>query len=61
MWAGKQDEAIVKYQEAIRLDPDMGRAYAGLAAVYNATSRMAEAQKNLEEALARIDTVRSRT
>ena len=60
VWAGKQDEAIVKYQEAIRLDPDMGRAYAGLAAVYNGAGRMAEAQKNLEEALARIDRMTDR-
>lgn len=60
VWAGKQDEAIGKYQEAIRLDPDMGRAYSGLAAVYNGAGRAADAQKSLEEALARIDRMTDR-
>ncbi len=60
VWAGKQDEAVTKYQEAIRLDPEMGRAYSGLAAVYSGTGRMAEAQQNLEEALKRIDRMTDR-
>jgi len=60
VWAGQQDQAIAKYQGALKLDPDMGRAYSGLAAVYNATGRMADAQQNLELALARLDRMTAR-
>ena len=60
VWAGKQEEAIIKYQEALALDPNMGRAYSGLAAVYNATGRAADAQLNLELALSHLDRMTDR-
>ncbi len=60
VWAGKLDLAIAKYQEAQTLDPNMGRAYSGLAAVYSATGRVPEAQQNFEQALARLDRMTAR-
>lgn len=59
-YAGKPDEAIGKYQEAIERDPDLGRAYSGLAAQYANTGRAAEAEKYYGEALTRIDRMTAR-
>lgn len=59
-YAGKPDEAIGKYQEAIQRDPDLGRAYSGLAAQYANTGRPAEAEKYYNEALTRIDRMTAR-
>jgi len=59
-WAGKSDEAIAKYEEVIRLDPGMGRAYSGIAAQYQNTGRRAEADKYYNEALKRIDRMTDR-
>jgi tetratricopeptide (TPR) repeat protein len=59
-YAGKPDEAIAKYQEAIKLDPDLGRAYSGLAAQYANTGRAADAEQYYQEALARIDRMTAR-
>ena len=58
--AGKRDEAIKKYSEAIALDPDFGRAYSGRAAQYEGLGRPAEAEKDYQEALARIDRMTDR-
>ena len=60
--AGKSAEAIAKYEEALTLDPDLGRAYSGLAAQHANAGRTAEAEANYQKALARIDrmTVRER-
>lgn len=60
--AGKSVEAIAKYEEALKLDPDLGRAYSGLAAQHANAGRTAEAEENYQKALARIDrmTVRER-
>lgn len=55
VWAGQQDQAIAKYQEALTLDPELGRAYSGLAAQYANAGRTAEAEENYQKALARID------
>jgi tetratricopeptide (TPR) repeat protein len=59
-YAGKPEEAIGKYQEAIQRDPDLGRAYSGLAAQYANTGRTADAEKYYQEALARIDRMTAR-
>ena len=59
-WAGKQDEAALKYQEAIKLDPNMGRAYSGLAAQYANTGRAADAEQYYQEALKLIDRMTDR-
>ncbi|HVL67582.1 MAG TPA: protein kinase [Vicinamibacterales bacterium] len=59
-WAGKPDEAIAQYQRAIELDPDLGRAYSGLAALYNNRGRRAEAQAYYDEALKKLDRMTER-
>jgi tetratricopeptide (TPR) repeat protein/predicted Ser/Thr protein kinase len=57
---GKWEAARGGYEKAIKLDPDMGRAYAGLAAVYQNEGRHEEARKALEEALARLERMSDR-
>jgi tetratricopeptide (TPR) repeat protein len=59
-WAGNWDEAIRHYRKSLDLDPNLGRAYAGLAAVENNRGNRAEAEKYYKEALARIDRMSDR-
>lgn len=59
-WAGKIDEAMAQYLETIKLDPEMGRAYSGLAAQYANIGRSADAEKYYQEALARADRMTDR-
>ena len=59
-WAGKWDDAIQHYNRAGRLDANMGRAYAGLAAAENNRGRRQESEKNYKLALARIDRMSDR-
>jgi tetratricopeptide (TPR) repeat protein len=59
-WAGKWDDAIRQYRKALDLDPNMGRAYAGVAAVESNRGNRQEAEKNYKEALARIDRMSDR-
>ncbi len=53
-YVGRRDQALQAYQDAIRLDPNMGRAYAGLAVVNRNLNRPAEALQNYELALSHI-------
>src|SRR5262249_36637600 len=48
----KQQDAIRYYEEAIRLDPNLGRAYAGLGAAYNSLKDLPQAKAYYEKALA---------
>ena len=59
-WAGKAEEAIAEYQRAIQLDPELGRAYSGLAALYNNRGLRAEAKVFYDKALANIDRMTER-
>ncbi len=59
-WEGNWDEAIRYYQKALDLDPNLGRAYAGLAAVDNNRGQRQSAEKNYKQALARIDRMSER-
>ena len=58
--AGDSKGAIAEYQRVIALDPGLGRAYAGLAAVYANTGQVEEAKRNYELALERIDRMTER-
>jgi tetratricopeptide (TPR) repeat protein/predicted Ser/Thr protein kinase len=58
--AGNYDEAIHHYQEAIRLDPQMGRAYAGLAVVYGNQGDRHKAEESYKLALERLDRMSER-
>jgi tetratricopeptide (TPR) repeat protein/predicted Ser/Thr protein kinase len=57
---GKWDEAIKEYQHAIYLDPEFGRAFAGLAAAQANLGRTQEAERNYKLALAHIDRMTDR-
>jgi tetratricopeptide (TPR) repeat protein/predicted Ser/Thr protein kinase/TolB-like protein len=60
LYEGKMDQAAGSYSEAIELDPNMGRAYSGLATAYRNLGRRQEAEKYFKEALARIDRMTDR-
>jgi len=53
-WAGKYDDAYAQYQQAVKLDPDMGRAYAGLGAVAYSLGRQQESEESYRQALQRL-------
>ena len=58
--AGSVEEAIEQYKATLVLDPDLGRAYSGLAAQYSNLARTADADANYQQALARIDRMTDR-
>jgi len=58
--AGKWNDAITAYQQAIALDPNLGRAYAGLAVNYANTGKRQEAEKYYSLALSHIDRMTER-
>jgi tetratricopeptide (TPR) repeat protein len=59
-WAGKFEEAIAQYEQAVKLDPELGRAYSGLAALYNNLGRRDEAERYYQTALSKIDRMTDR-
>ena len=59
-WAGKFEEAIPLYEQAIQSDPDLGRAYAGLASTSANMGRRKDAEKYYQLALAHIDRMSDR-
>jgi tetratricopeptide (TPR) repeat protein len=52
--AGRYDEAAKMYHRAVELDPDLGRAWAGLAAIAVDRGQRVEAQEYFRRAMARI-------
>ena len=59
-WKGEWEQAIDAYREVIKLDPNMGRAYAGLAVALANLGRQQEAEENYKQALSRIDRMSNR-
>jgi eukaryotic-like serine/threonine-protein kinase len=57
---GKWNEAIKAYSEAIELDPEMGRAYAGIAVMYANLGKRQDAEKNYQLAMTHIDRMSDR-
>ena len=57
---GKWTEAIETYRHATELDPEMGRAYAGLAAMYANLGQKQQAEKSYQLAMAHIDRMTDR-
>jgi tetratricopeptide (TPR) repeat protein len=57
---GKWTEAIQTYRHATELDPEMGRAYAGLAAMYANLGQRQQAEKSYQLAMAHIDRMTDR-
>jgi eukaryotic-like serine/threonine-protein kinase len=58
--AGKWTEAIKAFREAIDLDPEMGRAYAGVAVMYANLGKRQDAEKNYQLAMTHIDRMTDR-
>lgn len=59
-WAGKWNEATEDYLKATELDPNMGRAFSGLAVVAYNTGHVQEANKYFQVALSKIDRMSDR-
>jgi eukaryotic-like serine/threonine-protein kinase len=59
-FSGKWEDALPHYSNAIKLDPNMGRAYAGLAAMSANIGRKADAEKYYQTAMAHIDRMSDR-
>jgi serine/threonine protein kinase/tetratricopeptide (TPR) repeat protein len=59
-YAGKWQEAIGNYSKAVELDPEMGRAYSGIAALYANMGRLSDADKYYKLAFSKIDRMSER-
>ena len=59
-WAGKWDDSIAAYHKAIQLDPNLSRAYAGLAITYQNRGQRDQADKYYKLALAHVDQMSDR-
>ena len=59
-WAGDANTAIAEYQKAITLDPELGRAYSGLAALHFNAGRRDEADRYYKLALQHTDRMTER-
>ncbi len=59
-WSGKWDDTIQHYLRAIELDPNLGRAYAGLASTYGNIGRPQDAEKYFRLSLSKIDRMSER-
>lgn len=57
---GKVQEALAAYQEAITRDPQLGRAYSGMAIVYRNLGQMDKAEATFKEALKHVDRMSER-
>jgi tetratricopeptide (TPR) repeat protein/predicted Ser/Thr protein kinase len=57
---GKWKEAIQAYEQSIRYDPNLGRAYAGVAAMYANLNERQQAEKYYQLAMAHIDRMTDR-
>jgi tetratricopeptide (TPR) repeat protein len=53
-WDGRWDEAVGEYEKAVRLDPGLGRAYAGIAVIRNNQGRREEAERYFSQAMTHI-------
>jgi len=60
LWDGKYEESLPHYEQATKLDPDMGRAYAGYAVASMNLGRKSDADKYYRKALTHIDRMTDR-
>jgi tetratricopeptide (TPR) repeat protein/predicted Ser/Thr protein kinase len=58
--AGKDAEAIKEYLKALEIDPNLGRAYAGLAVVYRNRGELDQARKYYDKAMGFLDQMTDR-
>jgi tetratricopeptide (TPR) repeat protein/predicted Ser/Thr protein kinase len=60
LYRGKFEDAARHFNQAIKLDPNLGRAYAGLAVTYANMGRKADAETYYKLAMSRIDRMTDR-
>ena len=58
--SGKFEDAANHYEQAVKLDPNLGRAYAGLGAAYNNMGRATDAEAQYKLAMSHIDRMTDR-
>ena len=58
--ANQNQEALAAYQETVELDPDFGRAYAGMGVIYTIFKDEAKSKAAYEEALKLVDRMSER-
>jgi tetratricopeptide (TPR) repeat protein len=59
-WAGKWEQAVSRYEAAVKLDPNMGRAYGGMAVMAANMGQRTTAEQNFQLALAHLDRMTDR-
>ncbi len=59
-WAGKYEQAVQAFKKTIELDPNMGRAYVGVAVIFNNLGQQKEGMEYYQQALAKIDRMSDR-
>ena len=59
-WAGKYEQAVQAFKKTIELDPNMGRAYVGVAVILNNLGQQKEGMEYYQQALAKIDRMSDR-
>jgi tetratricopeptide (TPR) repeat protein len=59
-YAGRQQEALAAFEEAVRLDPGLARAYAGMGVIYGGSKQDAKAREAYDRALKHIDRMTER-
>jgi len=59
-YSGKFEDAAKHYEAAIHLDPNLGRAYAGLGAAYNNIGRLTDSEAQYKLAMSHIDRMTDR-
>lgn len=60
LWDGRWEESLPHYEQATKLDPEMGRAYAGLAVACLNLGRQSDADDYFREALKHLDRMTDR-
>jgi tetratricopeptide (TPR) repeat protein len=60
MNGGKLQDAIAAYQDAVARDPQLGRAYSGMASIYRNLGQMDKAETSFKEALKHVDRMSER-
>jgi tetratricopeptide (TPR) repeat protein len=58
--SGTWEDALKQYERAVAIDPNMGRAYAGMAVMSSNLGRKADAEKYYQAAMAHIDRMTDR-
>jgi tetratricopeptide (TPR) repeat protein len=59
-WQGKWDDALQAYRRSIELDPNLGRAYSGMAVILSNMGRKQDAEKSFKLAMSKIDRMTDR-